>query len=406
MSRRSISLLSQVSAAHLTSHFHIMAIPALLPLLPAKMGVGFVELGLALSVFNVVSALVQAPLGFAVDRFGARQVLLAGLLLGSVSFLSLAIAPSYAWLLVVMALAGVANGVYHPADYALLSQGIASERMGRAFSIHTFSGYLGGAMAPAVLMTVAVFASIETAFLITALVGFVSIVLLRMPTRASEAVAHARAVAVSGGGAVSWRLVLAPMIMVLTLLFVLLSLSVSAVEKFSVSALVQGFDVPLASANSGLTAFMFASAFGVLAGGFLADRTRYHGLVAAGAFALAAAATAVVATASFSGLQIVALLGVIGFLTGVIAPSRDMLVRAAAPVGAEGKTFGIVMTGFNIGGAVGPLMFGWLLDHGRFSSIFWAAVLFMMLTVLLTVAQEWWLQARRRAGFQARVPQA
>ena len=76
---RTMGLLPQVSAAHLVSHFHIMAVPGLLPLLPAALGVGFVELGFALAIFNIVSAVVQAPLGFAVDRFGARNVLLAGL---------------------------------------------------------------------------------------------------------------------------------------------------------------------------------------------------------------------------------------------------------------------------------------------------------------------------------------
>ncbi len=399
VSRRTIGLLPQVSAAHLVSHFHIMAIPALLPLLPGKMNVGFVELGFALGVFNVVSALVQAPLGFAVDRFGARKVLMGGLALGSASFLSLAIAPTYAWLLVVMVLGGIANGVYHPADYALLSRGIESARMGRAFSIHTFSGYFGGAIAPALLMAVAAFASIEGAFLVTALVGGLAMLVLWMPsTSVTVAPAAPRATATTDS---SWRLALAPMILVLTLLFVLLNLSVSAIEKFSVSALVQGFDVPLSWANTALTAFLFASAFGVLAGGLLADRTRHHGFVAAGAFAAAALVVAIVATVPLADAAIVGLLGIAGFLTGIIAPSRDMLVRAAAPVGAEGKTFGIVMTGFNIGGAFGPVMFGWLLDHGQYEGIFWAAVVFMLLTVVVTLGQEWWLQSKRRAGFVA-----
>jgi len=97
-------LLAQVSAAHLVSHLHIMALPALLPVLPGAWGLSFVELGLALSVFNVVSALVQAPLGFAVDRFGARRLLMAGLLLGSAAFGSLAFSGHYAWLLAAMAL--------------------------------------------------------------------------------------------------------------------------------------------------------------------------------------------------------------------------------------------------------------------------------------------------------------
>ena len=64
-------LLTQVAAVHFVSHVHIMLIPALLPVLPGLLGVGFVELGVALAVFNIVCALVQAPLGYAVDHYGA-----------------------------------------------------------------------------------------------------------------------------------------------------------------------------------------------------------------------------------------------------------------------------------------------------------------------------------------------
>ncbi|NYT48578.1 MFS transporter [Parapusillimonas granuli] len=378
-----------------------MVIPALLPLLPAKLGVSFVELGVALSVFNVISALVQAPLGFAVDRYGPRMVLLCGLGLGSASFLSLAIAPNYLWLLVAMTLAGIANGVYHPADYALLSKGIAPGRMGRAFSIHTFSGYLGGALAPVALIGVASLLNVEAAFAASALVGALAMVVVALPTTERCTPEPAPSAAPARGAAGRSAAVLTPAIMVLTLLFVMLSLSTSAIDRFSVSALVQGYSVPLSWANSALTAFLFASAAGVLAGGYLADRTRHHGFVAAAAFGMAAVVVIVVAAVALSDLAVVVLLGVAGFLTGVIAPSRDMLVRAAAPVGAEGKTFGIVMTGFNIGGAVGPVMFGWLLDHGRYGGIFWAAAGFMVLTVMLTLGQEWQAQSKRRARLAA-----
>ena len=181
------------------------------------------------------------------------------------------------------------------------------------------------------------------------------------------------------------------MILTLTVLFVLLNLSTSAIEKFSVAALMQGQGATLPWANSALTAFLFASAFGVLAGGALADRTQRHGVVAASAFALAAVLTAIVATASLSELALTIVLGATGFLTGLIAPSRDMLVRAASPKGAEGKTFGIVSTGFNIGGVMGPVGFGWMLDQGHPNAIFWASVAFMSLTVVLALAQEWYL---------------
>ncbi len=399
MSIRNVGLLPQVSFVHFVSHLHIMALPALLPILPQFFDIGFIELGFALSVFNIVSALVQAPLGFAVDHYGPKRVLLAGLILGSASFLAVALFPNYACLLIAMGLAGLANGVYHPADYSLLSKGVDPGRIGRAFSIHTFSGFLGAAVAPAFLLGVAALSNPQMAFVATALVGFVAVAVLLIPGSGISKVVQTRVAANPDKPLIKSRglSIFTPMIGVLTLLFVLLSLSTSAIEKFSVAAFVQGQEVTLPWANTALTAFLFASAFGVLSGGVLADRTKRHGLVAAAAFGMAAILTAIVAMTSLNELALTVMLGVIGFLTGVIAPSRDMLVRAAAPAGSEGKAFGIVSTGFNIGGAVGPVMFGWMLDNGHPNSIFWASVTFMSLTVVLTLLQEWYM-ARSRSS--------
>lgn len=398
-----IGLLPQIATAHSISHLHIMALAALFPLLPAWFGVGYVELGLALSLFNIVSALLQAPMGFAVDHYGARRVLIAGLALGSCSFLLIALFPTYTWLLVAMALAGVANAVYHPADYALLAQGIDPARMGKAFSIHTFAGFLGAAVAPLVLPAIAAASDPRLAFVAVALAGFAALALLLVPGSGITRIAPVRAAkAAASKPDNDGRRLLSPMILTLTLLFVLLNLSTSAIEKFSLPALMQGQGIALPWANATLSAFLFASAFGVLSGGVLADRTRRHGLVAAAAFGLAALLTALVASAGLSGQALVVVLGVIGFLTGVIAPSRDMLVRAASPKGAEGRTFGIVSSGFNIGGALGPVGFGWLLDRGLPNGIFWASVVFMGLTVLMTLAQEGW-RGRSASRAQARV---
>lgn len=380
-------LLAQISAAHLVSHFHIMTIPALLPLLPAAMGVSFVDLGIALGVFNIVTAVVQAPLGYAVDRFGAMRLLKWGLALGSASFALLILQPTFWMLVVVMAFAGIANGVYHPSDYALLSRGIEQDRMGRAFSIHTFAGFLGNALAPLTLVWLAISLDIRAAFAASAGLGMIVLLVLVIrgtPTPTASAIAKVTDEKPTGP-----RLRIAMgAIPVLTLFFLLLNLSTGAIEKFSVSALVAGFDVALPTANLALTAFLFASAFGVLAGGVLADRTNRHGLVGATVFALAALLIVAVILIPMPGVVLITTLGMAGFLTGSIAPSRDMLVRAAAPAGAEGRVFGIVSTGFNVGGVLGPVLFGYLMDRGSAAGVLWASVGFMIATSVIVVIQE------------------
>jgi MFS family permease len=175
--------------------------------------------------------------------------------------------------------------------------------------------------------------------------------------------------------------VFTPAILSLTVFFVLLSFSNGAIQNFSVAALVSGYGATLTLANAALTAFLLLSALGVLAGGLVADRTRRHGDVAALAFALTALLALMIAVVDLAPVPLLLTMGAAGFLSGVIAPSRDMMVQAAAPPGASGRAFGIVSTGFNIGGALGPLLYGWILDHGAPRWVFGAAAVFMVLTV-------------------------
>ena len=390
----SLRTLVAISTAHWVSHFHMFVLPMLFPFLKQQLGVGYIELGLALTVFAVVSGLTQAPIGYLADHIGARKILLLGLTLGGFALIMLGLHLSYPWLIASAVLLGLANSVYHPADYAILSAHMDEARMGRAFSIHTFAGFLGGAVAPATVAALAATIGGHGALIVTGAVGPL-VALLLVIVGVPDASAADRG---PNGTSASPQGIITPALIVLTIFFMLLSLSSAGIGNFGVVALMSGYGVSFSTANIALTAFLGASAVGVLAGGFLADHTQRHGQVAAACFALNAAIVLLIATIALPPLLLTAAMAGAGFLGGVIAPSRDMLVRNAAPAGAAGRAFGIVSTGFNIGGIISPLLFGWIMDQNLPHWVFGASVVFMVLTVLLALVTERGPQARSGAS--------
>ena len=380
----SLRTLAGISTAHWVSHFHFMALPMLFPFLKEQLGVGYIELGFALTVFAVISGVTQAPMGYLADHIGARKVLLAGLTLGGLALIMLGLHLTYAWLIASAVLLGIANSVYHPADYALLAAHMDEARMGRAFSIHTFAGFLGGAVAPAIIAALVEMAGGHGAMIVAGAVGPL-VALLLIAVGIPDASAADRKV---DGVHPPRQSVITPTLIVLTIFFMLLSLSSAGIGNFGVVALMSGYGASFSAANIALTAFLGFSAIGVLAGGLLADRTHRHGQVAAACFAVNAAIVLVIAIINLPSLLLTTAMAVAGFLGGVIAPSRDMLVRNAAPAGAAGRAFGIVTTGFNLGGIVSPLLFGWIMDQNAPHWVFGASVVFMILTVLLALVTD------------------
>jgi MFS family permease len=380
----SLRTLFGISAAHWVSHFHMFVLPMLFPFLKAQLGVGYIELGFALTVFAVVSALTQAPLGYIVDHIGARKILLLGLCLGGLALIMLGLHLSYPWLIASALLLGIANSVYHPADYAILSAHMNEARMGRAFSIHTFAGFLGGAVAPAVVAALVTLSGGQGALIVCGAVGpLVALLLIAMGIPDAGANKHK-----PPGERALRQGIITPALIVLTAFFTLLGLSNAGIGSFGVVALMSGYGTSFSAANIALTAFFGASAVGVLAGGFLADRTHRHGQVAAACFAVNAAIVIVIATVTLPAILLTAAMTAAGFLGGVIAPSRDMLVRNAAPAGAAGRAFGIVSTGFNFSGIASPLLFGWIMDQNAPHWVFGVSAMFMVLTVLLALFTE------------------
>src|ERR1700694_2886208 len=160
-----------VSAAHFVSHVYILVLPPLFPFVRAEFAVSYTELGVAIAVFNILTAVLQTPAGFLVDRTSARAVLVGGLILGAGALAAAAFATSFYAFVAMFALTGIANSVYHPANYALLSGRVSAPRMSQAYSVHIFAGFMGTAIAPASLVFLAALFGWRGAFVVAALLG-------------------------------------------------------------------------------------------------------------------------------------------------------------------------------------------------------------------------------------------
>jgi MFS transporter, FSR family, fosmidomycin resistance protein len=385
---RNVKVIGLVSAGHFVSHFFILTLAPLFPILKVELGVSYTALGLALTLFNIASGALQVPVGILVDRLGARNILILGIVLESLAFALIGAIGVYPALLGCMVVAGIANSVYHPADYAILSSSVERGRIGRAYSVHTFAGFAGNAVAPVTMVWLATEWSWQGALVAVGAIGLAVALCLflngEMLSNETTPRAAASRSGNAGGTGQDLKLLLSPPILMCFIFFVMLSLSSGGINSFGITALTLMNGTPIEAATTALTVFLTTSAIGILIGGIIADRTARHEQVASVGFAATALIIAAIGSFTLSPLAIIALLAVGGLLWGMIMPSRDMLVRAVTPQGASGKVFGFVSTGLNLGSAVTPLLFGWIMDLQEPRWLFWIAAAFM-LAALATV---------------------
>jgi MFS transporter, FSR family, fosmidomycin resistance protein len=365
-------LIAGVCAAHMMSHYYMLMLAPLLAFVRNDFRVSYTELALALTVFNVVSGLLQTPVGFLVDRVGARVILIVGLTLSSIAFAVAGIVDSY-WVFIAMyGVAGLGNTVYHPSDYSLLSHHAPQEKLSQVFSYHTFAGMVGSALAPVTLLYMQSLFGWRGAYIGASIFGLMVLAVLITQPEPTPDVPHAvrSAAKASSGTADGWRLLLSAPILLNLAFFVLTSIMGGGLNTYLVVALGALHATPPDIANVALTSLLAMNAIGVLAGGILAARTSHHAIVAASGLTIGGIVTALVGFIDFPSALLILIMGISGFCVGMTYPSRDMLVRAVTPPGAYGKVFGFVSTGFNIGASIAPLVYGMLMDHGQPRMVF------------------------------------
>lgn len=377
--RKGIQLISVIGVGHFFSHFYGIALPPLFPFLQEDLTVGFLGLGFLASAFYLASGSLQLPMGILVDRFGPAKVLIFGITLQAVAVILISYASSYWIIFALVLLMGAGNSVYHPADYTIISARMPSQRLGLAFSIHTFSGHLGWAAAPTTLGFIALNYGWRTALLVAGLCGLMAAALMLLNR---NLLGMSVIITASHKGAeiakVGLKEILTRPILACFLFFMLFSMALTGFQSFFVSAAHAWHETPIGDANFGLTCFFIGSAMGLLLGGVAADRGISPGLITTLGFSASAAGILLVGHLAPEGFVLAGSLAATGFGYGAVAPSRDLLVRSVTPPGATGKVFGFVSVGLDIGSIATPLLYGWIMDHGGPQWIYWLSAAIML----------------------------
>ena len=382
--RQDAGVIGLVGLAHLISHFSQLLLAPLFPWLKDAFSVSYTQLGFLMTLFFLVSCAVQTLSGFLVDRYGPRPILFAGLGLLGVAAFGFALSPSY-WVLALFSLlAGLGNGVFHPVNYTLLNRKVSARRLGHAYSFHGITGSLGWALAPALLVPLAIAFSWRVALMGAGILAF-SVLLVLWLNRSRLALPAAepqQAAAASAGGTLDFLRI--PAVWMCFGFFLFYAVVLSGIQAFAPEAARQLHGVPVALAAMCLTVYMVCSAGGMVVGGFLAsDPARCERVVGAG-FGAAALVALWIGLGPVPALAVPALFGIMGFASGIAGPSRDLLVKRSTPENATGRVYGVVYSGLDIGQALAPLAFGALMDRQNYQGV-WLGLVFMQ-AVLITSA--------------------
>jgi len=373
-----------IGFAHMLSHVYPLALPPLLIPITQSLQISTVEWGIALGVYAITTGVLQTPAGLLIERVGGRKILVAGLLIYSAAYFLIGWqASSFLELALLMGLAGIGNSVFHPVDYSLISSSIAEERLGRAFSIHTFVGHVGFLAGPILSASLEPFIGWRGAMMSIGGIGLaLTVVLIVFGGLITEGNKVKKAASV--GDRLKELLTSKPIILFF-LFYMAASMANFGVTQFSIAVFDQIYDFPRATAVIALTAYQIATMALVLPGGLLADKTTRYDAVLLIGFGIAALMVFLAGLDFFPFWLIVVMLSIGGAMRGAVNACRDVAVRHVAVHIPVGVVFGFVSTGFLAGQAVAGPVYGWLFDNYPPHYVFFASAAFTLLAMLTVV---------------------
>ena len=379
--RQDARVIALVGLAHGTSHFSHLLLAPLFPLFIRDFGLSYAQVGWLMSAFFVVSGTGQALSGFLVDRVGTRRVMMAALSCFVLASLMASQAEGYRDLFVVAVLAGLGNAPFHPVDFSILNQRVSSARLGHAFSVHGLSGQLGWALAPVFLVGIGSMSDWRVAYQAAALMYLLVMAVLWSQRQHWQTPPPVRPSTGSIENPLAYLRL--PVVWWCFGFFMVSTMTLAVVQSYVPSILTAVHGVSVATATLTLSAYMVMGAVGMVIGGFVASRTQGLSSDRVVIISLVAASLTLMVCASgvLGTTGTLVALALTGFAMGVGGPSRDMMIKRATPVSATGRVYGTVYSGLDVGFAISPLIFGWMMDRGWYQAtlvgaalVLWGAV--------------------------------
>lgn len=369
-------VIAVVGTAHGVSHFFHLILPPLFPWLKDEFALSYSELGLLVTVFFVISGIGQSLAGFLVDRVGPLPVMLGSIALFALSAAVLAASPGYEGLVLGAALAGVGNASFHPVDYSIINRKVSGRRLGHAYAVHGISGNLGWALAPVFVVSIAQLAGWREAFAGASLLALGALALVWLNRAALQVPMHREAgagMAPHGAAGGTFGFLRLPAVWLSFAFFFAYAVALGGVQTFGPEAARLLHDVPLQWVALCLTVYMLASAGGTIVGGFLASDARRAERIIGTCFGGAALVATSLALLPWPGWTIPLLFATMGVAGGIANPSRDLLIKRAAPPGATGRVYGVVYSGLDVGMSLAPAAFGLMMD-ARAPALVWVGI--------------------------------
>ena len=385
-----VRVIGLLSLAHGSSHFFHLILPPMFPWLKAEFALNYVELGFLMTLFFVVSCAVQAASGFLVDRIGARPVLFAGVGLLVLAALIYSQGNGYFMFALAAVIAGCGNGIFHPVDYTLINHKVSPPNLPYAYSLHGITGYLGWAAAPVFMVAIAELANWRIAFLAAAaLEALVLLILWLNKAYLLDSVQERKIQAHAGSGSSDnqtpgqnpFAFLKLPAVWLYWIFFFFSMAATTSLQSFSPSALLKIYQLPITDGSYFITLMSLGSAGGMLLGAYVAARFKSSEIVVSVCLTVSVIMSLLLASAWIPVNLIIVLFIVIGLGLGIAAPSRDLMIRAATPLGISGRVYGIVYSGIDLGAAVGPFIFGIFMDADLPRLLFVGVALFQMMII-------------------------